>query len=104
MSYKVELKAEIRVQFSQPDLAEEFFIGGDWSESFCDFAYLDQLSEYLAYNFHVFGTDLEGFAKFKREKDYFVSEAVEYGKIYLKYDQELEVDYVWENQADIVVD
>jgi hypothetical protein len=105
-SFNVELKQEFRVVFTNPELAQEYFVGEDCK--FAEFMYendsLDDLAGSLSYGFaitHQCGddkVDIEGFALFKSSKfDTYISSADEYGDIIVSRVTGLEVDWVVED-------
>ncbi len=104
MTFEVDLKATVKVQFSDEAKAVEYLIEGDWKEHFFEFADLSEIAEHLAYTFQKFGVDyLEGFGDFVKEYDQYVShQPNEYGSIYIKLEEGLEVDYTMETTEDIV--
>ena len=107
MKFEVEMKQIFTVEFSDKDLAEKYFVGEDApnAEAFFESDELSEVAEYLchAFNNHShFYQDgdwvkqIEGFANFVRgvrNRETYVSETNEYGKIIVTETQELEVDY-----------
>lgn len=104
-SFGVELKEELSVSFSNPELAEKYFVGED--AEFAQFMYenesLEELAGNVAFSFQrEFGfsnkVDIEGFATFvyDKEKKGHVSNTEEYGSIIIQRSSGLEVDYVYE--------
>jgi hypothetical protein len=105
-SFNVELKQEFRVVFTNPDLAEEYFVGED--SKFAEFMYenesLEELAGSLCYTFamtHQCGDNkvqIEGFELFRSSTfDTYISSADEYGDIIVSRVTGLEVDWVVED-------
>lgn len=101
---------ELDITFSDPKKAEEFFIHGDWKDSFWTVDDLEELTESLAMAFHVqpedyskehggFVRSVEGFGIFVLDKDNsrrWVSSSIEGIEIVAEYEQELYVSHVQE--------
>ncbi len=104
MTFEVDLKATVKVQFSDEAKVKEFFIEGDWKECFFEFSDLTEIAEHLAFVVQKFGSfNIEGFGDFVRESNYYVShQPNEYGSIYIELSEGLEVDYTTETTGDIV--
>jgi|GEM_PF-3209885 len=108
--YCASFEMEIDVTFSDPKKAEEFFIHGDWKDSFWTIDDLEELTESLAMAFHVqpedyseeyggFVRSVEGFGIFVLDKDNsrrWVSSSIEGIEIVAEYEQELSVSHVQE--------
>jgi hypothetical protein len=105
MTFEVDLKMNIRVQFTDEAKIKEFFIDGDWKEHFQTFHEVSEVAQHLAYCFGHEMHNPEGFGNFehKYEEGYYVSEQPEeYGTIYIKIVDELDVDYCGDDGNDIV--
>ncbi|WP_321532296.1 hypothetical protein [uncultured Desulfuromonas sp.] len=108
--YCASFEMEIDVTFSDPKKAEEFFIHGDWKDSFWTIDDLEELTESLAMAFHVqpedyskehcgFVRSVEGFGIFVLDKDNsrrWVSSSIEGIEIVAEYEEELYVSHVKE--------
>ncbi len=105
-TFNVDLKQELRVSFSDPELAEQYLVGDD-AEFAQSFYSSDDLEDFV--NSFILGfakelnsvgwassLDIEGFKTFHREKDTFTSTAKEYGSIIVRdVSRGLEVDYIY---------
>lgn len=96
MAHRVEISSEIDVQFSDEPKAEEFFIKGDWKETFFTFNDLDDIAQHLAYGFQeevgFFMTrdvNVEGFGCFKQKDKVWTSEYEEFGAIHIRVETDL---------------
>ena len=103
MTYEVDLKATIKVQFSDPVKAKYVFLESDWKDCFFDYRDMTEVAEHVAWMFQTRGTDcIEGFGAFKREKDYYVSSDETFGSIYIQTVNELDAEYTDEDAVGIV--
>lgn len=112
MKYKTTLESEVVVEYSDPELAEEFFIRGDWRNVFFQFDDLTELTEFISLavfnerehffvenrdtdeEFCGWVKDIEGFAPFMQQAqdEHYTSENPEYGKIIVWYE---DLDIGW---------
>lgn len=104
-TFNVDLKQELRVSFSDPELAEQYLVGDDaeFAQGFYSSDDLEDFVNSFILSFAnelntgwVSSLDIEGFATFHKKDGSFVSTAKEYGSIIVKdVSRGLEVDYVY---------
>lgn len=113
MKRKVTLETEVVVGYSNPEKAHQYFIEGDWKNTFFDLDDLEDLTEFLALavfqhpegfrlvqfgvkgNEYRFVKEMEGFATFIKDENganSWVSEHDVYGAITVHL-EELEVSF-----------
>ena len=93
--YKIKLKASYEVSFSNESKVKNYFIDGDWKKFFYDFTNLEDLANFIGYNFMQYGEHIEGFSDFKyNEKiDSYESKDKNYGIIIVSEVDDLEIEY-----------
>ena len=115
--YEVNLSSEYTVTFPDEQRIIDYYIDGDWKETFYTFSDIEDLIRNLMYIFvrtdlesqtgkegeHYLCKDIEGFPTFIRDKDnrdLFVSSHEECGTIIVEREDELDVDYVTLKEED----
>ena len=106
--FEVTMEAELSVSFSNPEKAKSFFIDGDFRKYFYEISDMEELVKYIAVAFHhsheyfdkaknAFARSPEGFGFYvKKENNYYEADWVEFGKISIRYEQELEATSAYE--------
>lgn len=103
-TYRTEFEMQIDVVFEHPDRAEDFFVKGDWKNTFYTLDSLEEVAEFLANAFNrspeVWNPDyksftrfVEGFGQFVRQNDGSFKTAYEMddpGFIAVSFHEELE--------------
>lgn len=101
-TFNVDLKLELRIQFSDLDLAKNYLIGDDAEFAQCFYS-SDDIEEFIntfsldfAHRINRWGDiDIEGFATFVRKGNTYTSVGEEYGTITVTdVNDSLEVDYI----------
>jgi len=112
-AFEVELNAEYIVTFPDEQKTIDYFIEGDWRDSFFDFSSLQDMARSIIYDFHnadrefVKNKDdkyesiksLEGYPTFVRDDnnmDKWAANCEECGTIIVELTQELDVEYTTE--------
>lgn len=108
MKTRTTLQSEIDIVFDNPKKAKEYFIDGEWKESFFKFDELKEVAEHLAYAFYVtpeqYNFDKKRYEKFiegfgncsscvdEESHSYtytFLDDAIDYGTIKISIASEL---------------
>lgn len=105
--FNVELKVEFEISFSDIVKAEEFFIDGDWRDTFYDYDDLEDLVDSLGLDFYTSRTTVSTDGNYKKIRfvegygDFIYDPSIgewecsddDFGVISIQ-DMELETDYV----------
>lgn len=74
MKFNIEVKSEYNIEFTKPDIAEDYFCGEDFSSVFWSFTDLSEVGEHVIINFKKqlyseFSPLLEGFGIFELDRN-----------------------------------